>query len=55
MAGLRSMVLPPNLEAFDRFFEYTWVAVHTLTAAVLSQNFSTEFWARQSKKISIVS
>jgi hypothetical protein len=40
MAGLRSIVLPPNREAFDRYFEFTWAAVHTLTAAVLSQNSS---------------
>jgi hypothetical protein len=32
------MVLPPNREAFDRYFEYTWASVHTLTAAVPSQN-----------------
>jgi cysteine synthase len=40
MEGLRSMVLPPNREAFDRYFENTWLRVHALTAAVLSQQYS---------------
>jgi hypothetical protein len=34
------MVLPPNREAVDRYFAYVWESVHTLTAAVLSQNSS---------------
>ena len=37
MEGVRSMVLPPNREAVDRYFQYVWKDVHTLTAAVLSQ------------------
>jgi hypothetical protein len=37
MEGVRSMVLPPNRVAIDRYFAYVWEAVHTLTAAVLSQ------------------
>jgi hypothetical protein len=40
MEGVRSMVLPPNREAVDRYFAYVWESVHTLTAAVLSQNSS---------------
>jgi hypothetical protein len=37
MEGVRSMVLPPNREAVDRYFAYVWGGVHTLTSAVLSQ------------------
>jgi hypothetical protein len=40
MEGLRNMVLPPNREAFDRYFGCAWVTVHVLTAAVLSQQYS---------------
>jgi hypothetical protein len=40
MEGVRSMVLPPNREAVDRYFANVWETVHTLTAAVLSQNSS---------------
>jgi hypothetical protein len=32
------MVLPPNREAVDRYFACVWEYVHTLTAAVHSQN-----------------
>jgi hypothetical protein len=37
MEGVRSVVLPPNREVIDGYFGYVWRAVHTLTAAVLSQ------------------
>jgi hypothetical protein len=37
MEGVRSVVLPPNREAVDRYLAYVWNTVHTLTAAVLSQ------------------
>jgi hypothetical protein len=40
MEGLRSTVLPPNRDAFDGYFENTWIRVHVLTAAVLSQQYS---------------
>ena len=40
MEGVRSIVLPPNRKAVDRYFAYTWEAVHALTAAVLSQSSS---------------
>ena len=42
MEGVRSMVLPPNREAVDLYFEYAWTCVHTLTAAVLSQHSSQQ-------------
>ena len=38
MEGVRSVVLPPNREAFDRYFGCVWEVVHTLTSAVLSQS-----------------
>ena len=38
MEGVRSVVLPPNREAFDRYFGCVWEVVHTLTAAVLPQS-----------------
>jgi hypothetical protein len=42
MEGVRSVVLriPPNREVVDGYFRYVWRAVHTLTAAVLSQSSS---------------
>jgi hypothetical protein len=40
MEGVRSLVLPPNREAVDRYHIYIWDAIHTLTAAVLSQSSS---------------
>jgi len=40
--GMRSVVLPPNREAVDRYFAFVWDAVHTLTAAVLSQ-YSSQY------------
>ena len=40
MEGVRSMVLPPNREAVDRYFTNVWDFVHALTAAVLSQSSS---------------
>jgi hypothetical protein len=36
--GLRSVVLPPNREAVDRYLVYVFEVVHTLTAGVLSQS-----------------
>ena len=36
MEGVRSVVLPPNREAVDVYFDYVWWKVHQLTAAVLS-------------------
>jgi len=38
MEGVRSVVLSPNREAFDRYFGCVWEVVHTLTVAVLSQS-----------------
>jgi hypothetical protein len=38
MEGVRSVVLPPNLEAIDRYFESVWVPVHSLTAPMLSES-----------------
>ena len=38
MEGVRSVVLPPNREAIDRYFGDVWEVVHTLTAAVQSQS-----------------
>ncbi len=38
MEGVRSVVLPPNRQVIDGYFGYVWRAVHTLTAAVLSQS-----------------
>ena len=38
MEGMRSVVLPPNREAVDRYFAWVWGSVHSLTAAVLSQD-----------------
>jgi hypothetical protein len=40
MAGVRSLVLPPNRDAVERYFTSVWEPVHTLTAAVLSQQYS---------------
>jgi hypothetical protein len=38
MEGVRSVVLPPNREAVDRYLVYVFGVVHILTAAVLSQS-----------------
>ena len=38
MEGVRSVVLPPNREAFDYYFGCVWFVVHKLTAAVNSQS-----------------
>ena len=38
MEGVRNVVLPPNREVVDGYFGYVWRAVHTLTAAALSQS-----------------
>jgi hypothetical protein len=40
MEGVRSVVLPPNREAVDRYLVYIFEVVHTLTTAVLSQSSS---------------
>jgi hypothetical protein len=50
MEGMRSMVLPPNQETFDRYFIFVWDAVHTLTAAVLSQSSSQSSGPDDSKR-----
>lgn len=50
MQGVRSAVLPPNRKAFDRYFGYVWEAVHTLTAAVLSQSSQSSSRPDESKK-----
>jgi hypothetical protein len=52
MEGLRSMVLPPNREAVDRYFDYVWEDVHTLTAAVL-QNSSQNSGPDDPKKFKL--
>jgi hypothetical protein len=38
MEGVRSVVLPPNREAIDRYFASVWAVVHTLTAPMLSES-----------------
>ena len=38
MEGVRSVVLPPNREAIDRYFVAVWLVVHTLTAPMLSES-----------------
>ena len=38
MEGVRSVVLPPNRAAVDRYFACVYITVHTLTTAVLSQD-----------------
>ena len=40
MEGVRGLVLPPNREAVDQYHIYIWDAIHTLTAAALSQSSS---------------
>jgi hypothetical protein len=37
MEGIRTTILPPNLEAFDQYFMDVWYIVHPITAAVSSQ------------------
>lgn len=37
MEGVRSVVLPPNREAIDRYFASVWLVVHALTAPMLSE------------------
>ena len=49
MEGVRSVVLPPNREAVDRYFGDVWEVVHTLTTAVLSQS-SQSIGTEESKK-----
>ena len=50
MEGVRSMVLPPNREAVDRYFTNAWEIVHALTAAVLSQSSSQSSEPDDSKR-----
>lgn len=50
MEGVRSVVLPPNREVVDGYFGYVWRAVHTLTAAVLSQSSLQSFGSDDLKK-----
>ena len=38
MEGVRSVVLPPNREAIDRYFASVWLVVHALTAPILSES-----------------
>ena len=38
MEGVRSVVLPPNREAIDRYFTCVWISVHTLTAPMLLES-----------------
>jgi hypothetical protein len=50
MEGVRSTVLPPNREAIDRYFVYVWGCVHSLTAAVISQDSSESSGPDDSKR-----
>jgi hypothetical protein len=50
IAGLRSMVLPPNRAAVDRYITGVWVCVHQLTAAVLSQKSTQKSGPEDSKR-----
>ena len=43
------MVLPPNRGTVDLYFEFVWEDVHTLTAAVLSQ----DFWVDDPKRFNL--
>ena len=36
MEGVRTLVLPPNREVFDKYMTLVWILVHTLTAAASS-------------------
>jgi len=36
MEGVRAIVLPPNREPIDDYFDHIWEPVHSLTAAVIS-------------------
>jgi hypothetical protein len=36
MEGVRAVVLHPNREAIDDYFNFVWEPVHSLTAAVIS-------------------
>jgi hypothetical protein len=38
MEGVRSLVLPPNRQAVDRYHIYIWEVIHSLTAAVLPRS-----------------
>ncbi len=50
MEGMRSVVLPPNLEAVDRYLVYVFQVVHTLTAGVLSQSSSQSSGSDDARK-----
>ena len=50
MEGVRSVVLPPNREAVDRYFACVWRTIHSLTAAVLSQDSSQNSGPDDSKR-----
>ena len=50
MEGVRSVVLPPNQAAVDRYFACVYITVHTLTAAVLSQDYSQNSGSDDSKR-----
>jgi hypothetical protein len=50
MAGLRSMVLPHNRGAIDRYFTNVWGSIHQLTAAVLSQKSTQKSAPEDHKK-----
>jgi hypothetical protein len=52
MEGLRSVVLPPNQAAVDRYFACVYITVHSLTAAVLSQDYSQNSGSDDSKRFS---
>lgn len=50
MEGVRNVVLPPNRQVVDGYFGYVWRAVHTLTAAVLSESSSQSSGSDDLKK-----
>lgn len=50
MEGVRSVVLPPNREAVDRYLVHVFEAVHTLTAAVLSPSSSPSSGSGEPKR-----
>jgi hypothetical protein len=53
MEGVRSVVLPPNRTAVDRYFACVWDTVHTLTAAVLLQDYSQNSGPDDSKRFNL--
>jgi hypothetical protein len=36
MEGVRTTVLPPNVQGADRYFGFAWLIVHSLTSPVLT-------------------